>query len=184
LADVGCGQGLFRPFSVPYCNQYCGIDVVRYDGFPADAEFFSADLDTPTWPVGDNTFDATLSIETIEHLENPRAFFREIARITRPGGLVIVTTPNQLSLLSKLTLVVKNQFTSFQERPGLYPAHRTALLAIDLIRIARECGLEGARVEFTNQGRIPGTAKHWPAFLGGRAFNDNVMLIARKPGNL
>jgi SAM-dependent methyltransferase len=180
LADVGCGQGVFHGFCSSLCEHYCGIDVVKYEAFPPDADFFVADLDSPRWPVDDNSFAATVSIETIEHLENPRAFFREIARITQPGGLVIVTTPNQLSLLSKLTLMVKNQFTAFQERPGLYPAHRTALLAIDLIRIAQESGLECARVVFANQGRIPGCARHWPGFFSGQSFNDNVMLVARK----
>jgi SAM-dependent methyltransferase len=181
LADVGCGTGSFLSFCLPLCDHYCGIDVVRYEVFPADAEFLAADLDAAAWPVADSLFDATVSIETIEHLENPRAFFRELTRITRPGGWVIVTTPNQLSLLSKLTLVVKNQFTAFQERPGLYPAHRTALLAVDLVRIAKECGLENPRIEYSNRGRIPGSSKGWPSMLGGRAFSDNVLLIARKP---
>jgi 2-polyprenyl-3-methyl-5-hydroxy-6-metoxy-1,4-benzoquinol methylase len=181
LADVGCGTGLFREHCSALCEKYCGVDVVRYDDFPADAQFMAADLDSAAWPLADDLFDATVSLETIEHLENPRAFFREMTRITRPGGLVIVTTPNQLSLLSKLTLVVKNEFTAFQERPGLYPAHRTALLETDLTRIAKESGLQGARIGYSNRGRIPGGALRWPTIFRGRAFSDNVMLIARKP---
>jgi 2-polyprenyl-3-methyl-5-hydroxy-6-metoxy-1,4-benzoquinol methylase len=181
LADVGCGTGSFRSHCSAVCEKYCGVDVVRYDDFPTDAEFLAADLDSARWPLEDNLFDATVSLETIEHLENPRAFFREMTRITRPGGLVIVTTPNQLSFLSKLTLIVKNEFTAFQERPGLYPAHRTALLETDLARIARESGLQGARIAYSNSGRIPGGDLTWPAMFGGRAFSDNVMVIARKP---
>ena len=64
---------------------------------------------------------------------------RQLTRVVKPGGVVIVTTPNQLSLLSKMTLVLKNQFNAFQS--GSYPAHLTALLEIDLVRMARECGL-------------------------------------------
>lgn len=75
----------------------------------------------------------------IEHLENPRAFIRVLVRLTKPGGWVFVTTPNQLSLLSQMTLMLKNQFNAFQEAPSLYPAHITALLEIDLIRITTEC---------------------------------------------
>jgi SAM-dependent methyltransferase len=181
LGDVGCGTGTFRNFCTPLCESYYGIDAVRYDLFPSDAEFLAADLDASPWPIPDDLFDATVSIETVEHLENPRAFFRELFRITRSGGLIVVTTPNQLSLLSKLTLVVKNQFSAFQERPGLYPAHRTALLAIDLVRIAQESHLQDGHIKYSNSGRIPGTPLRWPAPFSGNAFSDNLLLIARKP---
>jgi 2-polyprenyl-3-methyl-5-hydroxy-6-metoxy-1,4-benzoquinol methylase len=96
LGDVGCGTGTFWQYGAPLCHRYCGIEAVRYDSFPAESEFLATDLDAPSWPVGDGLFDATVSIETIEHLENPRAFFREMARVTRSGGWIIVTTPNQL----------------------------------------------------------------------------------------
>jgi SAM-dependent methyltransferase len=158
-----------------------GLDVVRYDGSPATVEFLQTDLDAPRWPPDDASGDVVVSVETIEHLENPRAFFREMRRVTKPGGLIVVTTPNQLSLLSKATLLTRNCFNAFQERPGLYPAHRTALLEIDLIRIARECGLRDIATRFSNRGRIPGTPWHWPEILGfrGRAFSDNILLHAR-----
>ena len=55
----------------------------------------------------DGWADVVTALEVIEHLENPRAFCRELARVAKPGGWVVVTTPNQLSLLSLLSLVVK-----------------------------------------------------------------------------
>jgi SAM-dependent methyltransferase len=157
---------------------------VRYESLPQDVDFRQTDLDATRWPVPDELADITVAIETIEHLENPRAFVRELVRITTPAGLIVLSTPNQLSLLSKLSLLLKNQFSAFQERPGLYPAHRTALLEVDLVRIARECGLDDVQTAFTNVGRIPGTPLFWPAWLGlrGRAFSDNVILAARKGG--
>jgi hypothetical protein len=94
----------------------------------------------------------------------------------------VVTTPNQLSLLSKLTLVLKNQFNAFQD--ANYPAHLTALLEIDLCRLAAECGLTEAAIAYSRQGRIPGTAWHYPRWLSRlweRGLSDNVLLIARKP---
>ena len=108
---------------------------------------------------------------------------RELVRLTKPGDWVIVTTANQLSLLSKLTLVLKNQFNAFQEAPGLYPAHIIALLEIDLIRIAKERGLTDIKTDYSNQGRIPFTAWHWFKNLGfrGRTFSDNVLCIGLKP---
>ena len=161
LADVGCGTGgLVREVRGRFAG-IVGIDAVRYDGLPADVTFVRADLDTGRLPLDDASADVTAAVEVIEHLENPRAFVRELTRITRPGGWIVITTPNQLSALSLLTLVVKGRFSAFQERD--YPAHRTALLEIDLRRIAAECGLEDVHVEYTRRGRVPLTPWHYPA---------------------
>ena len=67
-----------------------------------------------------------VSIETIEHLENPRALFRELVRALRPGGLLLVTTPNQLSVLSKLCFVLKDRHRSVPERALPRAHHRAA----------------------------------------------------------
>jgi 2-polyprenyl-3-methyl-5-hydroxy-6-metoxy-1,4-benzoquinol methylase len=182
LLDVGCGTGNLWPYLRDRFDRYVGADVVRYDGFPGGSEFYPVDLDTGRLPLADASADVVVAVETIEHLENPRAFFRELVRLARPDGWVVVTTPNQLSLLSKLTLVVKNQFNAFQE--PCYPAHLTALLEIDLRRMAAECGLTEAAVLYTGHGRIPATPWHYAGFLSRwlpRALSDNVLLIARKP---
>ena len=121
------------------------------------------------------------SVEGIEHLENPRAFMRELVRVTKPGGWVVVTTPNQLSALSLLTLIAKGRFSAFQD--GDYPAHRTALLEIDLRRIAAESGLDRVEVEYTKWGRVPLSGVHYPraiAALAPRLLSDNVALIGRR----
>jgi 2-polyprenyl-3-methyl-5-hydroxy-6-metoxy-1,4-benzoquinol methylase len=182
FVDVGCGSGRLWSFVQENTNRYIGVDVVRYDNLPAEIEFFPFNLDAGKVPLSDGYADVVCAVETIEHLENPRAFVRELVRLAKPGGLVMVTTPNQLSLLSKLTLILKNQFNAFQEAPGLYPAHITALLEIDLIRIFTECGLTDIQVEYTNSGRMPFTPWHWPNSLGfrGQAFSDNVLCIGKK----
>ncbi len=181
LLDVGCGSGALLPFVDSTMAIYRGCDVVRYSDFPGDRELVLADLDQPPFPIASDSIDVTVSIETIEHLENPRAFFRELARVTKSGGLLIVTTPNQLSLLSLATLILRKEFNSFQQAPGLYPAHLTALLASDLLRIASETGLAQPTLRYSDAGRIPGTARPWPTMCRGRLFSDNVVLIARKP---
>ncbi len=190
LIDVGCGHGKLWSFisndSVQLklnFHRYIGVDAVRYDNLPPEIEFIPFNLDIGQAPLLDNVADIVCAVETIEHLENPRAFVRELVRLTRPGGLIIVTTPNQLSLLSKLTLIFKNQFNAFQEAPGLYPAHITALLEVDLVRIFTECGLSNIEIDYTNSGRIPFTSWHWPKYLGlgGRTFSENLLCVGQKP---
>lgn len=182
LADVGCGTGrLWRRLHDRFALGI-GVDVIRFDGLPSDLDFRGAELDTHRLPINDADVDVAAAVETIEHLENPRAFMRELTRITRPGGLVVVTTPNQLSALSLMTLVTRRQFSAFQE--NTYPAHRTALLEIDLRRIAGECGLEEVQIDYTGHGRMPLSPYHYPRALSRRAprlLSDNVVLSARKP---
>lgn len=45
-------------------------------------------------PFPDNTFDIIISWTVLEHLDNPQACFREFARVCKPGGLMVHTTPN------------------------------------------------------------------------------------------
>jgi 2-polyprenyl-3-methyl-5-hydroxy-6-metoxy-1,4-benzoquinol methylase len=182
LLDVGCGRGELWPFVSKWFDAYAGADAVRYDDFPAGAKFHRVDFDTGRVPLPDDSADVVAAVETIEHLENPRAFARELTRLVKPGGWIFVTTPNQLSLLSKLTLMLRNEFNAF--RAGSYPAHLTALLEVDLRRIAGECGWADVAVEYSRSGRMPGTPAHWPAVLSSwlpRTFSDNVLIIGRKP---
>jgi len=154
---------------------------MRHEGLPVDVEFHSVNLDTGQVPLPDEFADVVAAIETIEHLENPRSFARELTRLLKPGGWVVMTTPNQLSLLGKLGLLLRNEFPAFR---GLnYPAHLTALLEIDLRRIAGECGWSDVSITFSGKGRFPGTARHWPRRLSRwfpRLLSDNVLVVGRK----
>jgi 2-polyprenyl-3-methyl-5-hydroxy-6-metoxy-1,4-benzoquinol methylase len=181
LVDVGCGIGRFLEFASDFVTDYIGVDVVRHPDLSPDARFCRADLDRDTIPVATASADIVAAIETIEHLESPSAFAREVSRIVSPGGWVVITTPNQLSLLSLLCLIGKGRFVAFQD--AYYPVHRTALLPIDLLRIATDNGFEHAELAFTCSGRIPLTGAHYPRALSRlfpRWLSDNVLLIAQR----
>jgi SAM-dependent methyltransferase len=181
VVDCGCGTGGMLPYLGGHCGKYIGIDVVLHPGFPADAEFLALDASTGAIPLPDGSADLAIAVETIEHVENPRAFMRELFRIVKSGGWLIVTTPNQMSALSLMSLVLKGRFAAFSDRD--YPAHISALLETDLRRIAGELGLEEVEVAFSRSGRIPFTAWHFPgaiAALAPRRLSDNVLIRGRK----
>jgi 2-polyprenyl-3-methyl-5-hydroxy-6-metoxy-1,4-benzoquinol methylase len=182
LVDVGCGGGgLWRRLGDRF-SSYCGVDAIRYDAFPANKEFLCVDLDSTSWPLSDASADVVAAVETIEHLENPWAFVRALVRIVRPGGWVVVTTPNQLSLLSLATLLAKRRFSSFQDVH--YPAHRTALLESDLLRLAGAAGLESVALAYSSHGRLPLVLWHYPRALARafpRALSDNLLVIGQRP---
>lgn len=45
-------------------------------------------------PSNDNSFDAIVSFETIEHIEIPQNFIDEVSRVAKPGAILILSTPN------------------------------------------------------------------------------------------
>jgi 2-polyprenyl-3-methyl-5-hydroxy-6-metoxy-1,4-benzoquinol methylase len=185
LVDVGCGVGRFREFAADLATDYVGVDVVRHPALPADATFHRVDLDRESMPLANESVDVVAAIETIEHLECPRGFVRELSRVLKPGGWLLVTTPNQLSILSILCLITKGRFVAFQD--AYYPIHRTALLPIDLVRIATDCGYSRVELAFTGSGRVPLTAAHYPASLSRlfpQALSDNVLLVAQRQHGL
>lgn len=47
-------------------------------------------------PLASGSFDAVLCFETVEHLSQPERLVAELGRVTRPGGMLILTTPNVL----------------------------------------------------------------------------------------
>jgi hypothetical protein len=182
LIDVGCGSGgLWHVLSNRF-DRYCGLDAVRYAGFPDTGQFWTVDLDSHAWPPLARAGDVVTALETIEHLENPWAFLRRVASLAKPGGWIVISTPNQLSLLSMLTLVIRKRFSAFQD--AHYPVHRTALLPVDLCRAAAECALESVAIEHSLHGRVPLTPWQYPALLARlfpSALSDNLMLIGRVP---
>lgn len=181
LIDVGCGTGALLSTLGTTFTRRIGVDAVRYSGFPESAEFLATDLDGGV-PLPDQCGDVVVSVETIEHLNHPRHYFAELARIVQPGGWLVVSTPNQTSLLSIVTLLTKSRFSAFQDVH--YPVHRSALLPVDLERMARECGLTDLAIEWSLEGRVVLTARHFPRWVSRRwprLASDNVLLFARRP---
>ena len=61
-----------------------------------------ADLSNENLPYPDESFDLVTCTEVIEHLEHYRSTLREIYRILKPGGTLVLTIPNILNLKSRI----------------------------------------------------------------------------------
>jgi ubiquinone/menaquinone biosynthesis C-methylase UbiE len=51
-------------------------------------------------PIEDNSFDAAISFQVIEHVDDVPAYLKEIKRVLKPGGIFLLTTPNRTYRLS------------------------------------------------------------------------------------
>jgi 2-polyprenyl-3-methyl-5-hydroxy-6-metoxy-1,4-benzoquinol methylase len=184
LLDFGAGVGTFakellRTFNL---TKLVGADLMpRPDELPESIEWIQSDLNDSLL-LPDASFDVITTVEVIEHLENPRAVFRELQRLLRPDGILVLSTPNQESLRSYITLIVNGHFASFRNRN--YPAHITALLREDFVRICRETGFASPNFRYTNFGRIPMMTRHsWQQVswgqLNGRLFSDNLVVCTK-----
>lgn len=90
--------------------QRCGFEVIAADLFPQNIQgegltCVKADLAKPL-PFENAEFDGILFSEGIEHLDAQIAALEEMARIMKPGGVMLVTTPNLLNLSARLNFML------------------------------------------------------------------------------
>ncbi len=85
LLDVGCGQKPYEPILAPYVRSYVGVDPVENPY----AELRGAVEDLP---VDDDSYDVVICIQVFEHCDDPARAVSELARVTAPGGRVLVST--------------------------------------------------------------------------------------------
>jgi 2-polyprenyl-3-methyl-5-hydroxy-6-metoxy-1,4-benzoquinol methylase len=183
--DFGAGQAELagRLAGTELFDRVFATDLVRYGEVADGVDWVKADLNEPL-PLPPDSFDLIMAIEVVEHLENVRAVCREWTRLLRPGGRVVLTTPNNESIRALLSLVFRGHFIAFVERS--YPAHITALLRTDISRALGESGLELQRFFFTDHGAVPKlTRVTWQQVSGGKLrglrFSDNLGCVASKP---
>jgi 2-polyprenyl-6-hydroxyphenyl methylase / 3-demethylubiquinone-9 3-methyltransferase len=108
VLDVGCGAGLMCEPLARMGAAVTGIDAAPENVDVAAAHGAGQGLDITYWCGDvaeiDAQFDVVTSMEVIEHVSDPAVFLRALARCLKPGGLMILSTPNR-TRLSKLGIV-------------------------------------------------------------------------------
>jgi len=99
LLDVGCGKGDFMTRMHRQGWQVEGLEVdadaVKYARSISGLSVHLGSLENIRFP--DNTFDVITSNHVIEHVHDPIALIRECLRILKPGGRLVLATPNMES---------------------------------------------------------------------------------------
>lgn len=95
-------------------------------------------------PFEDAAFDVVVGINFLEHLEDDRGFVREMARVLRPGGVLLLTCPQGPTPRPGYRLKKLYRFTA---DTGGFGHARDGYLPAELEAIVREAGLELERLE-------------------------------------
>lgn len=141
MLDAGAGSG-----SLSYLFAHMGWDVTSCDHDKSaflyrDGKFMSVDLNKD-WPFDSGFFNLIVCKQVIEHLENPNHWFRQVSRLSKRGGMVILSTPNIASLAGRLAFLRSGQLAYFE---SYWADHRTILHYGQLKSMFEECLFQDVR---------------------------------------
>jgi SAM-dependent methyltransferase len=144
-------------------------------------------------PFADGAFDVVTAWDVLEHLPEPRAAARELARIVRPAGRVVLSTGDAGSLVARLSGSRWHLYT-LPEHLFFYTGESLRRLLADaglrVVRMTREgsvytLGYLMERLRKSLLGRGAGSAARWPGASLGVPCNlfDIVTVEARREGD-
>lgn len=118
VLDIGCGRGQYMDDQCEYRRtlrdfRATGRHVIGIDVDPAGHsnplinEFRQIGKDF-RWPVDDASIDFAMCDYVLEHVPDPDAFFGELRRVLRPGGVFITRTPSRWSYIAVAARLIPN----------------------------------------------------------------------------
>jgi SAM-dependent methyltransferase len=146
LLDVGAGDGRVGARFARLGYQVTGVDAAPENVRACREHGLSAELADASRPLpfDSGRFDVVVAGEIIEHLLETLPFLEELRRVTRPGGTVIVTTPNLAHLPDRLRLLLGG--TPTQTQP-LHPFLKLHIRPFTRASLRSALGAAGLKVE-------------------------------------
>lgn len=121
ILDIWCGNGNFlHKLSILWYNNLNGCDGFLENKKITDiAKFKKQNLNEPL-VYEDNSMDIVILTEVIEHLENPNDLLKEVHRVLKKWWVVLLSTPNIHTLVSRLLFLFAGQMFQFTKRDAKF----------------------------------------------------------------
>lgn len=172
VLDLGCAGGFMAEAMTERGAQVTGIDpaseAISAARRHADAAGFKIGYDVGVGedlPYADESFDAVVCVDVLEHVRDLDQVIREVARVLRPGGLFLFDTINRNPIATFVTITVAEDILGILPKgthdPKMFikPAELKASLQSGGFDVGRFTGLGprglNGRLDFTF-GRLPG----------------------------
>ncbi|MGC9399640.1 MAG: class I SAM-dependent methyltransferase [Anaerolineae bacterium] len=96
VLDVGCGLGMYPAAFRRYTEDVVGVEIEFDRARRAGEKAAVAQARGEALPFSDDAFDIVHSHEVLEHVDDDRRVVREMVRVARPGGRIVIFVPNRL----------------------------------------------------------------------------------------
>ena len=109
ILDVGCGNGWVAKKFLSKGKLVLSLDVSAVNPskakelYPSE-KHFGVVADSFQLPINENSFDCVIASEIIEHVVDPKEFIKELFRVVKKGGRLIITTPYKEKLIYYLCI--------------------------------------------------------------------------------
>lgn len=172
VIEAGASPGLFTELM-----RRAGHDVIALDIYPElhfekiinkrkinlfremKIPVIKTDIAAKPFPVKENSADLVMMNETIEHFTTPPLpCIKEIARVLKPGGTFVMTTPNVASMSNRFRFLTgKNIYTDINVLHNVSPhkLHNREYTMSELESLVTQAGLTTREKLFLNLGGMP-----------------------------